>query len=229
MRRVQRDQPGQIRYRPPSARTCSLRHADLARWTASVGPYRLSNRLVQSCRGQTSGALNASESRIQGRWSRNELGVLNGRQRVSALRNQQRQTLLSAFQADPRSKRLFLLIALGHLDQLARAGPRSTAQLSLRRPWSPRQWRPLLRLSSLLVLGPGEALAAQADLAIGRVDAEDLDLDLVADLDHFLRALDLVVGQLGDVQQPSRPGSSSTNTPKLVSLVTLPFLMSPGW
>ena len=34
------------------------------------------------------------------------------------------------------------------------------------------------------------------------VDAQDLDLDLVADLDHVLRALDLVVGQLGDVQQP---------------------------
>ena len=44
-------------------------------------------------------------------------------------------------------------------------------------------------------------LRRQADLALAAVDAEDLDLDLVADLDDFLGAVDLVVGQLGDVQQ----------------------------
>ena len=38
-------------------------------------------------------------------------------------------------------------------------------------------------------------------LRSGGIDAQHLDLDLVADLDHLLRALDLVVGQLGDVQQ----------------------------
>ena len=54
----------------------------------------------------------------------------------------------------------------------------------------------------LLVLGPAQTLAAQADLAVVGVDAQDLDLDLVADLDDVLGALDLVVGQLGDVQQP---------------------------
>src|SRR5262249_44404394 len=50
-------------------------------------------------------------------------------------------------------------------------------------------------------LGPAQALAAQADLAVGRIDPQHLDLDLVADLDDLLRALDLVVGQLGDVQE----------------------------
>src|SRR5262249_39163203 len=51
-----------------------------------------------------------------------------------------------------------------------------------------------------------EALAAEADLAVGGVDAQDLDLDLVAHLDDVLRALDLVVGQLGDVQQAFQAG-----------------------
>ena len=57
--------------------------------------------------------------------------------------------------------------------------------------------------SALLVvrLGPVGLLARQADLALAGVDAQDLHLDLVADLDDFLGALDLVVGQLGDVQQ----------------------------
>ena len=50
-------------------------------------------------------------------------------------------------------------------------------------------------------LGPLGLLARQADLPLAAVDAEDLDLDLVADLDDFLGAVDLVVGQLGDVQQ----------------------------
>ena len=58
-----------------------------------------------------------------------------------------------------------------------------------------------LRSSLRVVLGPFDALARQADLALVGVDAQDLDLDLVADLDHVFGVLDLVVGQLGDVQQ----------------------------
>ena len=41
----------------------------------------------------------------------------------------------------------------------------------------------------------------QTDLPIGRVHAQDLHLDIVADVDYVLRVLDLVVGQLGDVEQ----------------------------
>src|SRR5437867_788294 len=41
----------------------------------------------------------------------------------------------------------------------------------------------------------------QTDLAVA-VDAEDLDLDLVAVLQHVLHAIDTVVRDLGDVQEP---------------------------
>src|SRR5205823_6664204 len=57
------------------------------------------------------------------------------------------------------------------------------------------------RLPSLSLLLPADAaLAAQAVLAVGGIDTEDFDLDLVAHLDHVLRAVHLVVGQFGDVQ-----------------------------
>ena len=46
--------------------------------------------------------------------------------------------------------------------------------------------------------------AAQADLALAAVDAQDLDLDLVADFDDLFGVVDLVVGQLRDVQQALR-------------------------
>src|SRR4029079_3752504 len=55
---------------------------------------------------------------------------------------------------------------------------------------------------ALAVLGAAGLLAGQADLALAAIDAEDLDLDLVADVDHLFGAVDLVVGQLGDVEQP---------------------------
>src|SRR5207247_841900 len=67
-------------------------------------------------------------------------------------------------------------------------------------PWPDR----LLRRRRSLLL-PADVLAAAADLAFGYVDAEDLDLDLVADLDDVLGALDLVVGQLADVQEALQP------------------------
>ena len=49
-------------------------------------------------------------------------------------------------------------------------------------------------------------LRREADLALVGVDAQDLHLDLVADLDDVLGVLDLVVGQLGDVQQAFQAG-----------------------
>src|SRR5262249_27529039 len=60
-----------------------------------------------------------------------------------------------------------------------------------------------LLVVALLLVGVEVAglLAGEADLPLAAVDAEDLHLDLVAHLDHVLRALDLVVGQLGDVEQ----------------------------
>ena len=42
----------------------------------------------------------------------------------------------------------------------------------------------------------------QADLPLVGVDLDDADLDALANLDHVLRVLDLVVRQLRDVQQP---------------------------
>ena len=48
---------------------------------------------------------------------------------------------------------------------------------------------------------PLSSLEAQADLAIVGIHAKDLHIHILADLDHFLRALDLLVGKLRDVQQ----------------------------
>ena len=42
----------------------------------------------------------------------------------------------------------------------------------------------------------------QADLALFRVDLDDPDLDLLTDLDDLFGVLDLVISQLGDVQEP---------------------------
>src|SRR5262249_24313827 len=47
-----------------------------------------------------------------------------------------------------------------------------------------------------------QVLARQPNFAILGVNAQDLHLDLVADLNHVLRRLDLPVRQFGDVQQP---------------------------
>src|SRR5262249_62169617 len=65
------------------------------------------------------------------------------------------------------------------------------------RPAGPRR-----RLRAFRFAGRRRLLAAQADLAVGGVYAQDADLDLVADLDDLLGALDPGVGQLRDVQQP---------------------------
>src|SRR4051794_14851658 len=51
-----------------------------------------------------------------------------------------------------------------------------------------------LLLGLVLGLAPLGLLARESDLALAPVDAEDLDLDLVADLDDLLGAVDLVVG-----------------------------------
>src|SRR5262249_3349021 len=83
-------------------------------------------------------------------------------------------------------------------------GAGAAAQLALRRRLG---FGCLLgRLGFLgLLRRPGQPLATQADLAIGRVHTQDLDLDFVADLNHVLGTFNLVVGQLRDVQQPFQP------------------------
>ena len=45
------------------------------------------------------------------------------------------------------------------------------------------------------------SLEAEADLSIGGVDPEDLDIDLFVGLDDVLRVFDLLVRELGDVEQ----------------------------
>ena len=55
---------------------------------------------------------------------------------------------------------------------------------------------------AFLVLGsPLYATQAQADLAGIGIDPQNLDFDIVADLDDILRRFDLLVGQLGNMQQ----------------------------
>ena len=86
-----------------------------------------------------------------------------------------------------------------------------------------------LLLALLLFLGPLGALERQADLPLVAVDAEDLDVDLLADLQHVLGLLDLLVARSREMcSRPSRPGSSSTNTPKLAIFVTWPLTTMPG-
>jgi hypothetical protein len=75
-------------------------------------------------------------------------------------------------------------------------------------------------------LGP---LEAQADLAIGDVDAEDLDVDLLVGLDDVLRVLDLVVGELGDVQQALEVVLELDEDAEVGDLGDLARTTMPGW
>src|SRR5579871_5894788 len=88
----------------------------------------------------------------------------------------------------------------GHGEQLPAAGAGAAAQLALGRFFL--RGRLLAALAFLaLFASPVQTLPAQTDLAISGIDAEDLDLDLIADLDDILGTLNLVIGQLRDVQQ----------------------------
>src|SRR5438094_717266 len=91
----------------------------------------------------------------------------------------------------------------GHAEKLSAAGAGTTAQLALR----PRTGSGSLFATFLDgFFGTSvEVFATQPDLALFRLNAQDLDLDLVADLDHLFRALDLVVGQLRDMEQTFEP------------------------
>ena len=55
-------------------------------------------------------------------------------------------------------------------------------------------------LGGLFLFGPFYPPQAQSDLARVAVYLENLDLDLVADFDDVLRLVNLMIGQLGDVQ-----------------------------
>src|SRR5262245_46588300 len=78
---------------------------------------------------------------------------------------------------------------LGHGNELSGGRTGAAAQLASRLARFTRHLA--LGITFFTNAGLIEALAAQADLAIGWIDPQHLDLDLVADLDHFLRAFDL--------------------------------------
>ena len=48
---------------------------------------------------------------------------------------------------------------------------------------------------------PVGALLGETDLAILRIDTKDLDLEFLANLDGLMRVVDVLVGELGDVEQ----------------------------
>ena len=94
-------------------------------------------------------------------------------------------------------------------------------------------WRGGRLRGGLLLPTRAAAALAQADLAVGSVHAQHLDLDLVADLDHVFRAFDLVVGQFGDVQQALQPGLQLDEDAEVgelgdLALLDLPRLVAPG-
>ena len=61
----------------------------------------------------------------------------------------------------------------------------------------------LSRFVSLLVrFGPVNSLARETDLSLVRINSQDLDLELVADLDHLLRVIDLLLRELRDMEEP---------------------------
>jgi len=70
--------------------------------------------------------------------------------------------------------------------------------------------------------------AAQADLRSSTSTAQHAHLDAVADFDDVLGTLDLLFGEFRNVHQPFQARLQLTNTPKLVSLVTLPVLSRRG-
>ncbi len=57
----------------------------------------------------------------------------------------------------------------------------------------------------LVFFGPFDAFPRQADFPIVGVDAENLDLDFVANFDHFFGVFNLVVGQLRNMKQSFQP------------------------
>ena len=54
--------------------------------------------------------------------------------------------------------------------------------------------------SLVLIFAPLNSLARQTDFTFLGVDTKDFHFDFVADFDDFFRILDLVIGQLGNVQ-----------------------------
>src|SRR5262249_21776995 len=63
-----------------------------------------------------------------------------------------------------------------------------------------RAWSVTLRVRQLG--GARRALDREADLALDRVDGDDLDLDLLARLEQRARIVDALIRDLGDVDQP---------------------------
>src|SRR5262245_41705983 len=111
--------------------------------------------------------------------------------------------LVEAIDHKPRLMSAALLRFLGWLDQRAAAAEATFELLGLfgflflRRRASGCFAG---RLGLVLLFAPGDSFSRQTNFPLFGIDAEDLHLDLVANLDHILGILDLVVGKLGDVQ-----------------------------
>src|SRR5262245_4500124 len=83
-------------------------------------------------------------------------------------------------------------------EELARARAGSTAQLTRT---TAAGAVPGLRFRGV-ALGLGNLPSAESKLPFGSIYTQHLDLDAVANLDDIFRAFHLMVGQLGDMQQP---------------------------
>lgn len=65
-------------------------------------------------------------------------------------------------------------------------------------------------------------MSAEPDAVSLKVDFRNPHRDLVALAHELVRAFAWRVGHLGDVQKPSMPGASRTNTPNGMIFVTVP-------
>src|SRR5438876_11667980 len=93
--------------------------------------------------------------------------------------------------------RTFVIFQLGRRDQWsgARSGTAAKLFFLLLGVFGGRRF--LGRVD--LLLSPVQLLPTQADLALGGVDTQHLDFDLVSHLDDFLRAFDFMFGKFRDM------------------------------
>ena len=86
-------------------------------------------------------------------------------------------------------------------------------------------------LAALALAGTCRSLglvdAIEGDLA-AIIDLEDLDLDLVADVEHVLDLVDAALGDAEICSRPSLPGSRDTKAPKGWMETTRPVYSLPG-
>ncbi len=71
-------------------------------------------------------------------------------------------------------------------------------------------------------------LAAQCDFSLAGIDAQDLDVDVITELNNLLRVLDIVLGQLGDVEKPFQARFQLHEDPKIGEFRDLALLDVAG-